>query len=156
MSTMASQITSVLIVCAIVCSGEDQRKHQSSASLAFVRGIHRWPINSPHKGPVTRKMFPFDDVIMCSLFLITQLAAFPHPQVRYDNRHFNNNNIISIILTRKWSTILYFKILCNRQITTSETSSWCRRPTYALDEVTRSRLMTPSHFADVEKPPTIT
>ena len=39
-------------------------KHQSSASLAFVRGIHRWPVNSPHKGPVTRKMFPFDDVIM--------------------------------------------------------------------------------------------
>ena len=42
----------------------DQRKHQSSASLAFVRGIHRWPVNSPHKGPVTQKMFPFDDVIM--------------------------------------------------------------------------------------------
>ena len=48
-----------------VCSGADQRKHQSSASLAFVRGIHRWPVNSPHKGPVTRKMFPFDDVIKC-------------------------------------------------------------------------------------------
>ena len=30
----------------------------------FVRGIHRWPVNSPHKGPVTRKLFPFDDVIM--------------------------------------------------------------------------------------------
>ena len=45
-------------------SGADQRKYQSSTSLAFVRGIHRWPVNSPHKGPVTRKMFPFDDVIM--------------------------------------------------------------------------------------------
>ena len=44
--------------------GADQRKHQSSASLAFVRGSHRRPVNSPHKGPVTRKMFPFDDVIM--------------------------------------------------------------------------------------------
>ena len=42
----------------------DERKHRSSASLAFVMGIHRWPVNSPHKGPVTRKMFPFDDVIM--------------------------------------------------------------------------------------------
>ena len=40
------------------------RKHQSSASLAFVRGVHRWPVNSLHKGPATRKMFPFDDVIM--------------------------------------------------------------------------------------------
>ena len=57
---MASQITSLTIV----SSGAYQRKHQSSASLAFVRGIHRWPVNSPHKGPVTRKMFPFNDVIM--------------------------------------------------------------------------------------------
>ena len=64
MSAMASQITSLMIVYSTVYSGGDQRKHQSSASLAFVRGIHRWPMNSPHKWPVTRKMFPFDDVIM--------------------------------------------------------------------------------------------
>ena len=64
MSAMASQTTSVSIVCLTVYSGADQSKHLSSASLAFVRGIHRWPVNSPHKGPVTRKMFPFDDVIM--------------------------------------------------------------------------------------------
>ena len=62
MDTMASQITSLTIVYSTVYSGADQRKHQSSASLAFVRGIHRGPVNSPHK--VTRKMFPFDDVIM--------------------------------------------------------------------------------------------
>ena len=49
-------------------SGAYQRKHQSSASLAFVRGVHRWPVNSPHKWPVTRKTFPFDDVIMRRLF----------------------------------------------------------------------------------------
>ena len=61
---MASQITGVSSVCSTVCSGADQRKHQSSASLAFVRGLHRWPVDSPHTGPVTRKMFPFDDVIM--------------------------------------------------------------------------------------------
>ena len=64
MGTMASLITSLAIVYSIVYSGADQRKHQSSASLAFVRGIHRWPVNSPHKGQVTRKMSPFDDVIM--------------------------------------------------------------------------------------------
>ena len=64
MNAMASQITSLTIVYSIVYSGVDQRKHQSSASLAFVRGIHRWPVNSPHKGPATQKMFPFDDVIM--------------------------------------------------------------------------------------------
>ena len=48
----------------------DQRKHQSSAALVFVRGIHRWPVNSPHKGPVTRKMFSFDDVIITTLYFI--------------------------------------------------------------------------------------
>ena len=64
MMTMASQITSLTIVYSTVYSGADQRKHQSSASLAFVRGIHRGPVNSPHKWPVTRKMFPFDDFIM--------------------------------------------------------------------------------------------
>ena len=63
-STMASQITSLAIVYSTVYSCGDQRKHQSSASLAFVRRIHRWPVNSPHRGPVTRKMFLFDDVIM--------------------------------------------------------------------------------------------
>ena len=61
---MASQITSLTFVYSTVYSGADQRKHQSSASLAFVWGIHRGPVNSPHKWPVTRKMFPFDDVIM--------------------------------------------------------------------------------------------
>ena len=64
MSAIAPQTTGISIVYSIVCSGVDQRKHQSSASLAFVRGIHLWPVNSPHKGPVTRKMLPFDDVIM--------------------------------------------------------------------------------------------
>ena len=41
-----------------------RRKHQCSESLAFVRGIHRSPVNSPQKGSVTRKMFTCDDVIM--------------------------------------------------------------------------------------------
>ena len=64
MGMMASQITSLTIVYSTVYPGADQRKHQSSASLAFVRGFHRWSVNSPFKGPVTRKIFPFDDVIM--------------------------------------------------------------------------------------------
>ena len=64
MSATASQITSLTIVYSTFYAGADQRKHHSSASLAFVMGIHRWPVNFPHKGPVTRKMFPFDDVIM--------------------------------------------------------------------------------------------
>ena len=58
------QITSITIVYSTVYAGTDQIKDQSSASLAFVRGIHRWPVNSQHKGPVTRKMLPCDDFIM--------------------------------------------------------------------------------------------
>ena len=64
MSEMASQITGVSIVFPIVCSGTYQRKHQSSASLVFVREIHRSPVGSLHKGLVTGKIFPFDDVII--------------------------------------------------------------------------------------------
>ena len=63
MGTMASQINSLTIVYSTAYSGADKKKHQISASLAFVRGIHRCPVNSPHKRPVTRKMFPFDDII---------------------------------------------------------------------------------------------
>ena len=64
MGAIASQITSLTIVYSAVYSCADQRKYQSSASLAFVQGIHRSPVNSPHKRPVTRKKFPLDDVIM--------------------------------------------------------------------------------------------
>ena len=70
MSAMTSQITDLTIVYPAVYSGADQRKHQSSASLAFLQGIHRSPVNSQHKGPVTRKMFPFDDVIMKAIYVI--------------------------------------------------------------------------------------
>ena len=59
-----SDVIMSVIASQTVCPGANQRKYQRSASLAFVRGIHRWSVNSPHKGPVTRKMFPFDDVIM--------------------------------------------------------------------------------------------
>ena len=64
MSAMTSQITGFTIVSPTVCSGADQRKHQSSTSLAFKRGIYLWLVNSQHNGPVTRKMFPLDEVIV--------------------------------------------------------------------------------------------
>ena len=64
MSVMASQITSLKIFYPTVYSGADQRKHHSFTSLAFVQRIHRWRVNSPHEGPVTQKIRPFDDVIM--------------------------------------------------------------------------------------------
>ena len=73
MGAVASQITSLTIVSWAVYSDADQRKHQSSASLAFVRGIHRGPVNSPHKWPVTRKCF---HLMTSSRFCTTQ-----HPHI---------------------------------------------------------------------------
>ena len=63
MGVMASQVTSLTIVYSNVYSGADQRKHWNLASLAFVQGIHQWPWNPPHKWPIMRKMFPFDDIM---------------------------------------------------------------------------------------------
>ena len=70
MDAMVSQITSVSIIYLTVCSGTNQRKHQSTASLACVRGNNRWPVNSPHKGPVTWTLFPRDYVIMVQPILV--------------------------------------------------------------------------------------
>ena len=111
MGAMSSQITSLTIVYSTVYSGSDQRKHQSSASLAFVWGIHRGPVNSPHKWPVSRKMFPFDDVIMnyllrkhpilvlggapfimrISLVVCNTKRSFKYVYFRLCPRHGNNN-----------------------------------------------------------------
>ena len=78
MGAIASQITSLTIVYSTVYSGADQSKHQSSASLVFVWGIHRGQVNSPHKWPVTRIFFPFKDVIMV---IFTMMATWQksHP-----------------------------------------------------------------------------
>ena len=75
MGAIVSPITNLKIVYSTVYSDADKKKHQSSASLAFMRGIHRWPVNSPHKWPVTRKMFSFDDVIMSFISYWSELSA---------------------------------------------------------------------------------
>ena len=99
MGTIASQITSLTIVNSTVYSGADQSKHQSSASATFVWGIHRGAVNSPHKWPVTRKMFPFDDVIMMVYkilhwFMATKYAmeSFPtNPTSQIISAYFNTS-----------------------------------------------------------------
>ena len=91
--TMASQITSLTIIYSTVYSGADQRKHQSSASLAFVWGIHRGPVNSPHKWPVTRKMFPFDDVIMIMWICFSEIGSIQwrNQYTSYDRPYLSQN-----------------------------------------------------------------
>ena len=103
MSAMASQITSLTSVYPTVYAGADQRQHQSSASLAFVWGIHRWAVNSPHKGPVTQEIFPFDDVIMfISLadYSLT-LNSLPHVAVsfKYNIRTYVADNVFRLMPT---------------------------------------------------------
>ena len=77
MDTIGSQITSLLIVYSTIYSDTDQRKHPSSASLTFVRGIHWGQVNYPHKWIVTRKMFPFQN------FELAQLTEFDIHQTDY-------------------------------------------------------------------------
>ena len=110
MGSIASQITSLTIVYWIVYLDADQRKHQSSASLAFVWVIHRGPVNSLHKWPVTRKMFPFDtcknplDSTWCGLngvakLIVTELRHFVQPERHtYNYCHVWSNRDISVTL----------------------------------------------------------
>ena len=150
MSTMASQITSLTIVYSNVYSGAHQRKHQSSASSAFVRGIHRWPVNSPNKGPVTRKMFPFDDVIMkcerwvCIWINVTHTVFFlcfetkDKTYIREDIHPMNKMNVgkneIRIKLTSFWCIVIVtFRtfLKCLKTFTKSynavEIATWAER-----------------------------
>ena len=108
LGAMASQLTGITIDQSTGYSGTDQRKHQSSASLAFVRGIHRWPVNSLHKGPVTRKKFPFDDVIMLKRIASNCYAA--------SNRTFESNY---------WSGNCEYELPRDVRIDTIVVYLWC-------------------------------
>ena len=88
--------------CSAVCSGTDQRNHQSSASLAFVRGIHQWLVDSPHKGPVTQKMFPFYDVIMgqwymyqwSTVYISRDLWQYKDQLSWYGDSHYKDEMVV--------------------------------------------------------------
>ena len=98
MSAMASQIPRVSIVYSTICSGADKRKHQSSALLAFVRGIHRWLMNFLHKGPVTQKMFPIYDVMM--LFHLPSAVTINMPRFcSLLNYHYKSMLAASLLVT---------------------------------------------------------
>ena len=90
MRATESQITVVSIVCSIACSGRDQEKHQRPALLAFMRGIHRSSVDSPHTGPVTRKKFPFDDdVIICAQWMAMDASN--------SNDEYHEYQVVSVI-----------------------------------------------------------
>ena len=103
MGATASQTTSLSIVYSTVYSDVDQRKHQRSASLAFVWGIHRGPVNSPHKWPVTRKMFPFDDVIM----RLPQIYALTTTLMTYTNIDVLTSLKFEVLTFYHWNTNIF-------------------------------------------------
>ena len=120
MNAMACQITGVLTACSVVCSGAHQRKHQCSASLAFMRRILRWPVDSSHKGQWRRKCLHsmtsswtlqiYSRFVKCrvcwNLVLVSSLSFHNHTACvsilspRFCRRHF----IIHFLV---W-TLLYF------------------------------------------------
>ena len=110
MDAMASQITSLTIVYSTVYTGADQRKHKSTASLAFVWGIHRWPVNSPHKWPVTRKMFPVDDVIMRGW------------------KQYSLNDILCLKLDDGSASVMWRRHLISNTKFTTDASPWEQHP----------------------------
>ena len=122
MGTVASQITSLTIVYSTLCS--DQRKYQSTASLAFVTGIHRWPVNSPHEGPVTQ-LFPFDGVIMQTGELMKDRMALT--KIR-DNVHANTLAII-IQLQHFWIYLISLNSFTNQNKLSPKwwNHTWLRR-----------------------------
>ena len=110
MYSIASQITSLTIVYSTIYSGADQRTHKSSASLAFVRGNHRIPVNSPHKRPVTRKMLPFDDVIIC--IYITMPWWGHDKQTLTALPAFSKGNPPVTLTKGKWCEAYFFLFFC--------------------------------------------
>ena len=139
MTTIASQNTSLTIVYSIVYSDADQRKHQSSASLAFVRGIHRWPVNSPHKRPVTRKMFPLDDVIMywrvLTVYKLFFALQWRHNELAGVSNHQPHDCLPNRLFTCKskktWNSasLLYWTFVrgIHRCSPARPVSQWCRK-----------------------------
>ena len=89
MGAMASQITSLAIGYSTVYSGRDQRKHQSSASLVFMWGIHRWPVNSPPEGQSRGKCFHLMTSLCAKLCFITLSHSYRQLQHHNTYRHWN-------------------------------------------------------------------
>ena len=97
---MASQITSITNVYSAVYSDADKKNHQSSASLAFVRGIHRWPMISPHKWPVTWKMFLFNDVIMLAPNMVSKQSVDLLPPKKLQHDFHTCSGVLRLPLSR--------------------------------------------------------
>ena len=152
MGEMASEITSLTIVYSTVYSDTAQSKHQSSASLAFVWGIHRGPVNSPHKWPVKRKMFPFDDVIMSEI----GIGVIEHnTRPRHDadinaakwawwiSDYLGIETYLVMELLIIFATLDIAKIISNHMSTLVPVMAWCHQATHNYPSQCGPKVMSP-------------
>ena len=141
---MASQTTSILIVYSTIYWGADQRKHENSASLGFVRVIHRWPLNSPHKGPVTRKMFSFDVVIMTKKWRHRDFQIMTPYRV-IDNERYWFRLWLAVVRrqTITWTDMIYF----NRALLNLKCIFFCKTvQTFISRKCTQNCRLSFGHF----------
>ena len=121
MGAIASQITSLTIVYSTINSDADQRKYHSSASLAFVWGIHRGQMNSPHKWPVTRKILPFDDVVIWSSWCLNSRDQYNSYKLLPAQQDINSHDIdyagwmVPFLLQEKISITYTISVLRNER-----------------------------------------
>ena len=99
---MASQITGVSIVCWTVCSGTDQRKYKSSALLAFMEGIHRRPVDSSHKGPLTRKCIYLMASPWCRLYAMWWGSHIPALSFKHNTNGYRYHEVPWLIVNISW------------------------------------------------------
>ena len=128
MSAMTSQTSSFLVVYSTVCSGADHKKHQHSVSIVFVGVIHPGPANSPHKGPIMRKMLPFDYVI---IDLKCEVRHIPNLTLILDD-HFFHYKWWWIYITWNTHEITVQCLTVNIYIYITGTHSWLLKSQYKL------------------------
>ena len=144
MSAMASQITSVSVVYSTVYSGTDQRNHKSSTSLAFVWGIHRWPVNSPNKTPVIQKLFPFDDIIMSCLH--DNLWYYQCHQFFLFSAEIKSSGDQNEVWLSGWYSSLTKIVDIRRQIPDIEQKNSCKYPPFCVITEPKGLGITQVHF----------
>ena len=102
------------------------KKTSNSASLALVSGRYRWLVDSPHKGPVTRKMFPFDDVIMTYMFQRIESPS-PIPIHLYNHIEVRINLIRSYVYIHILHRILWMNWLSSTAKQLNQECTFCSR-----------------------------
>ena len=91
------------------------RRRSKKTSKLRVTGLCVGPVNSPHKWPVTRKMFPFDDVIMCDILFMRWITDKYTFRQQHTSKNRHQCNVAKLILISnsekliiKWLWIIIF------------------------------------------------